>query len=212
MQKVYTAHDRWVPQTPEEDFTLPGYLPVSAAMISVEDTETGIPNIMPLVAWGFLNRLPLYLGVSICVNEYNNNYYVRGTYELMRKAMNFALNIPTEELRDAVSESGKLSRHKDPKVDKFKETGLTPGKGKNISSPHIVECPINYECEVRAIINMGSHDLFLGEVVGCFTDGEVTEVVTCEGNDHITMKKSDGSMMRLEWSTLMKKKTVKEEC
>ena len=125
---------------------------------------------MPLVGWGFLNRLPLYLGVAISVKEYNVDYYVRGTYELLRKTMDFALNIPTDRLREEVSESGRLSRHKNPAVDKFKETGLTALPGKRITSPHIAECPINYECQVRSIVNMGSHDLFLGEVVGAFTD------------------------------------------
>jgi flavin reductase (DIM6/NTAB) family NADH-FMN oxidoreductase RutF len=124
----------------------------------------------------------------------------------MRKAMNFSLNLPTEELREQITETGRLSRHKDPKVDKFKGAGLTALPGNRINSPHIKECPINYECEVRAIVNMGSHDLFLGEVVGCFTDGEVVEVVTKEGNDHIKMLKKDGTYTTLEWRTLLKRR------
>jgi flavin reductase (DIM6/NTAB) family NADH-FMN oxidoreductase RutF len=204
MAKFYTEHDRRLPRTPEEPFATPGYFPVSAALISVADPDSGIPNIMPLIGWGFLNRLPLLLGMAVCVEDYNNDYFPRGTGDLMRKTMDFALNIPTEDHRDIVTETGRLSRHKDPKVDKFKALGLVPGPGRRIKSPHIVECPINFECVVRGIINMGSHDLFLGEVVGCFTDGEVLECRTDKGNDFLTMKRDDGSILTLGWNTLMK--------
>jgi len=206
MAKIYTPHDRSLPKTPDEAFPTPGYLPVSAIMISVADPVTGIPNIMPAVGWGFLNRLPLLLGVAVNTKDYNNDYYPRGTHPILVNTMDFALNIPTEDLRDQVTRTGELSRHKDPTVDKFKETGLTPGPGKNIKSPHIVECPISYECKVIAIYNMGSHDLFMGEVVGCFTDGEVVECETIHGCDHISMKRDDGSILTLEWSTLLREK------
>jgi flavin reductase (DIM6/NTAB) family NADH-FMN oxidoreductase RutF len=205
-KKHYTPHDRSVPQSHDEAFVTPGYVPVSAALISVADLDSGVPNIMPLVAWGWYNRHPFLIGVSICVKEYNKNYYERGTYEIMRKSMNFALNIPTEKLRDKVTRSGELSRHKDPKVDKFKELGLTALPGIRIKSPHIAECPLSFECEVRTIVNLGSHDLFLGEVVGCVSDGEITEVKTVHGDDQISMKREDGSTLTLEWSTLMREK------
>ena len=206
MKKHYNPHDRSVPQSFEEPFKSPGYLPTSAALISVADLESGVPNIMPLTAWGWLNRLPFLIGVSICVKEYNVNYYERGTYEIMRNTMNFVLNIPTEAIRDKISRSAELSRHKDPKVDKFKELKWTALPGKRIQSPHIAECPLNFECEVRSIVNMGSHDLFLGEVVGVWSDGEIVEVETIHGDDHITMKRDDGSLLTLEWGTLMKEK------
>ncbi|MCE5252138.1 flavin reductase family protein [bacterium] len=206
MAKFYTPHDRRLPRTPEEPFPTPGYLPVSAVMISVADPITGIPNIIPVVGWGWLNRLPLIIGVAVNTKDYNNDYYPRGSHQLLINAMDFALNIPTEDLREKVTECGRLSRHKDPTVDKFKGAGLTAGPGKNIKSPHIVECPINYECKVIALYNMGSHDLFMGEVVGCFTDGEVVEVKTLQGEDFITMKRDDGSMLTLEWNTLLREK------
>ena len=204
MAKHYTSHDRSIPKSYDEAFPTPGYLPVSAIMISVADPDTGIPNIMPAVGWGFLNRHPLLLGVAVNVQDYNKDYYPRGTHPILKKTMDFALNIPTEDLREKVTEAGRLSRHKDATVDKFKAVGFTAGPGKNIKSPHIVECPINYECKVYGICNMGSHDLFLGEVVGCFTDGKVIDVKTLHGDDHISMQKEDGSILTLSWSTLLK--------
>ncbi len=204
MSKVYTEHSRKLPKSPEEAFVTPGYLPVSAIMISIADPVTGIPNIMPAVGWGWLNRHPFLVGVAVNTQDYNNDYYPRGSHEILTHVRDYALNIPTEDMRDKVTLCGQLSRHKDPKVDKFKEAGLTPGPGRRINSPHIVECPINYECVIVDIYEMGSHDLFVGEVVGCFTDGEVAEVVTEQGFDHITLKCPDGTTKTLEWSTLLK--------
>ncbi len=204
MAKVYTEHDRSLPKSNDEPFPTPGYLPVSAVLVSVADPDGGVPNIIPLTGWGFLNRLPLMLGIAINTTNYNKDYYLRGSLELLRKTMDFALNIPTEGMRDAITKTGSLSRYKDPKVDKFKEAGLTAGSGARIKSPHIVECPINYECVVRAIIPQGSHDLFLGEVVGCHTDGKIVSCQTSYGNDHILMEREDGSSLKLVWQTLMK--------
>lgn len=204
MAKVYTEHTRKLPESPEMAFPTPGYLPVSAIMISVADPDTGIPNIMPAVGWGWLNRHPLIIGVAVNTQDYNNDYFPRGTHPILMKVRDFVLNIPTEELRDKVTRCGELSRHKDPKVDKFKEAGLTAGQSRKINSPYIVECPISYECILVDVIQMGSHDLFMGEVVGCFTDGEVLEVQTVHGEDKISMKRDDGSILTLEWSTLLR--------
>lgn len=208
MAKVYTPHNRSLPESYETPFPTPGFLPTSAIMISVSDPNTGIPNIMPAVGWGWLNRLPLMLGIAVNTMDLNIDYYPRGSYDLLIETMDFALNIPTEDLRDKITECGRLSRHKDPQADKFKAAGLTPGPGKNIKSPHIVECPVNYECKVRALYNMGSHDLFLGEVVGCFTDGEVVSVELDHGRDVVVMKGNDGKRIELEWRTLAIRKEV----
>ena len=123
--KSTRPHDRSVPPRGQE-FDTPGFLPVTPALISVLDEETGIPNIMPSVGWGWLNRLPFYLGVAVSVQEITGDYFKRGTHELLRRAGDFALNVPTDRLREAVAACGRLSRAKDAVVDKFTETGLTP--------------------------------------------------------------------------------------
>lgn len=212
MGKFYTPFQNRLPESHEDEFPqVPGYLPVSAALIAVADPDSGVPNIMPLIAWSFINRYPLTLGISVCVKDYNFNYFVRGTYELLIKTMDFTLNIPSERLKDAVTRSGELSRSKDPGCDKFREIGLTPGESRRVKSPYIVECPISYECVVRSIIHLGSHDLFLGQVVGCFTEGRVLEVQTLEGEDHITMMIEGDEPLTLEWATLLKEKSGKDE-
>ncbi len=211
MPKHYTEHDRRIPQSPDEPFPTPGFFPATAVLISVADPDTGVPNIIPLIGWGPLNRDPLMLGIAVCVREYNRDYYVRGSGKLLRRAMDFVLNIPTKDQKDIITRCGELSRAKDPAVDKFKETGLTPAPGRRIKSPHIVECPVNYECVVRYIVNMGSHDLFLGEVVGCFTDGAILSCETLFGNDRYLMKLDDGRFEALTWTTTMGREYLEEE-
>ena len=203
MAKVYTPHDRSVPPRGQE-FDTPGFLPVTPALISVLDEETGIPSIMPAVGWGWLNRLPFYLGVAVSVQEITGDYFKRGTHELLRRARDFALNVPTDRLREAVAACGRLSRAKDAVVDKFRETGLTPLPGKRIKSPHIAECPISYECKVREVVSLGSHDLFLGEVVGCFTDGVVQPGrATAQGHSRIELVREDGGTTVLEFQGMV---------
>ncbi len=208
MSKIFTEHTRMLPESPETAFVTPGYLPVSAIMISVYDHDTKIPNIMPAVGWGWLNRHPFLVGVCVNTMGYNNDYYPRGTHPILMKTRDFVLNIPDESLRDKVTRCGQLSRAKDPKVDKFKEAGFTAGKSVKINSPHIVECPISYECILNDVYQMGSHDLFIGEVVGCHTAGKVVDVQTVHGNDQISMECEDGSVKTFEWSTLLREKGV----
>ena len=203
MAKIYTEHNRSIPPF-DQHFATPGFLPVTPALISVADDVTGIPNIMPAVGWGWLNRLPFYLGVAVSVEEHTLEYYKRGTHELLHRAKDFAVNFPTDRLREQVVECGRLSRGKDPAVDKFKETGLTAVPGRRIRSPHIAECPINYECRLGQIVRMGSHDLFLGEVVGCFTDGVVSEGRSpVHGGTRLELTRDDGSRLVLEFQGMI---------
>jgi flavin reductase (DIM6/NTAB) family NADH-FMN oxidoreductase RutF len=60
-------------------------------------------------------------------------------------------------------------------VDKFAEAGLTPVAAKAIGTAIIAECPVNLECKVAQVISLGSHDLFLGEIVAVHVDQEVMD-------------------------------------
>ena len=103
MAKFFTAHDRRIPQSPDESFPTPGFFPATAVLISVADPDTGVPNIIPLIGWGPLNRDPLMMGIAVCVREYNRDYYVRGSGKLLRRAMDFVLNIPTRDQKDIIT-------------------------------------------------------------------------------------------------------------
>jgi len=72
------------------------------------------------------------------------------------------VNIPSLAQAKATDWCGmKSGRH----VDKFAETGLTPGSALKVKCPIVLECPINIECTVQQALNLGSHTLFLAEVV-----------------------------------------------
>ena len=60
-------------------------------------------------------------------------------------------------------------------MDKFSATQLTPMAAEKVKSPLIKECPVNLECRVKQVIPLGSHDLFLGEVVAAHMDTEIQD-------------------------------------
>jgi flavin reductase (DIM6/NTAB) family NADH-FMN oxidoreductase RutF len=74
----------------------------------------------------------------------------------------FVVNVPTAKQREAVEICGTTSG-KD--TDKFAAAGLSRMPAVVVAAPLIVECPINLECQVRHVLPLGSHDLFVGEVV-----------------------------------------------
>ena len=61
------------------------------------------------------------------------------------------------------------------KVDKFQKCALTKAKAQKVSAPLIEECPINIECKVSDIISLGSHDMFLADIVGVNVDERLFE-------------------------------------
>jgi flavin reductase (DIM6/NTAB) family NADH-FMN oxidoreductase RutF len=87
----------------------------------------------------------------------------RYTFELLKETDNYSINIPTRELLKAIKICGSKSG-KD--VNKFDAAGLTPLKGKKISSYIIEECPVNLECKVVHKVDLqGTHVWFIGEIV-----------------------------------------------
>jgi flavin reductase (DIM6/NTAB) family NADH-FMN oxidoreductase RutF len=61
------------------------------------------------------------------------------------------------------------------KLDKFSTTQLTSMTAEKVKAPLIKECPVNLECRVKQVISLGSHDLFLGEVVAAHMDTEIQD-------------------------------------
>lgn len=62
--------------------------------------------------------------------------------------------------------------------DKWKETGLTPVKGVKVGCPYIDESPLNIECRVKEIVKLGSHDMFIADVVNVLADDSLIDPVT----------------------------------
>jgi flavin reductase (DIM6/NTAB) family NADH-FMN oxidoreductase RutF len=128
-------------------------LPTPAALIScVADGQR--PNIITLGECYMLALDPLVVGISIRPSRYS--------HRLISESREFVVNFPTAEMAAAVDFCGMASG---AKVDKFAGAGLTPDPAEVVAAPLIRECPLNLECRVRDVLKMGSHDVFIGDVV-----------------------------------------------
>lgn len=128
--------------------------PLPAAMVSV-GTEDGRTNILTIAWTGTICTNPPMLYISVRPERYS--------YHMIKESGEFVVNLTTEALAKATDYCGVRSG-KD--VDKWKETGLTCGKANALSyAPIIEECPVNIECRVTEVKELGSHHMFLAEVV-----------------------------------------------
>ena len=91
----------------------------------------------------------------------------RHSYEIIRRTGEFVINLTTRDMARATDWCGVRSGRD---CDKFRETGLTPAAAAHVAAPLIEESPVNIECRVKQIIPLGSHDLFLADVVGIEVD------------------------------------------
>jgi len=137
-----------------------------AVMVSCTDAN-GRPNIITLAWAGVLCSDPPMVGLGIRPSRYSHG--------IIAKTGEFVVNLPSRKEFDATDFCGV---HSGREVDKFAATGLTPVKGELVQAPLIQECPVNLECKVRQIINLGSHDLFIGEVVRVHApEGDLAEIL-----------------------------------
>ncbi|MBD3405502.1 MAG: flavin reductase family protein [Candidatus Lokiarchaeota archaeon] len=139
-----------------------GVIPCPVILLSVEGGLK--PNIITLSWVANVCSKPPSVAVGIRPERYS--------YDLVKEAGNFVLNIPAEEQFEAAKLCGTKSGRD---IDKFAECGFHAVPSSKISSPLIEECPINLECEVREVISPGVHDLFIAEVVAFHMDESVTE-------------------------------------
>lgn len=131
--------------------------PVPIAMVSCGDE---LKSNITTIAWtGIINSEPPLVYVSIRPS--------RHSYSIIKESREFAINIPDEKLVVAADFCGTKSGKE---IDKFKEAKLTKEKAKIVKAPLIKECPINIECKLKEIKHLGSHDMFIGEIVAVNAD------------------------------------------
>ena len=138
-----------------KQFWKPGNMlyPVPAVMISC-GREGETPNIIT-VAWaGTISSSPAMVSISIRPERYS--------YDIIKETGEFVVNLVTKDLVFATDYCGVKSGRD---IDKFKQMKLTPTRSQIVKAPGIDESPVNIECKVIDIIPLGSHDMFLGEVV-----------------------------------------------
>lgn len=134
--------------------------PVPAVMVTCGPFSK--PNIITLAWVGTICSDPPMIGISIRPSRFSHG--------LVKQQLEFAVNLPTVDLVRVTDYCGVVSGRK---VDKFAVTGLTPLRGQATDVALIDECPVNIECKVTQIIPLGSHDLFLGQVVAVQADGSL---------------------------------------
>ena len=103
----------------------------------------------------------------------------RHSYPIIKETGEFVINLTTADMARATDWCGVRSG-KD--YDKAKETGLTYGPSVNVKAPIIMESPLSIECKVKQIIPLGSHDMFLAEVVNVQADDRYLNPETGEWN------------------------------
>lgn len=143
-----------------KQFWKPGNMlyPVPAVMVSCA-RESEKPNILT-VAWaGTICTNPPMVSISVRPERYS--------YDIIKETKEFVVNLTTKELAFATDYCGVKSGRD---VDKFKETGLTPSTSNVIKAPGIMESPVNIECKVVYLLELGSHHMFIAKVVSVDVD------------------------------------------
>ncbi|MDF2486308.1 MAG: hypothetical protein K0R46_2476 [Herbinix sp.] len=132
--------------------------PIPAVMVSCSSPKHK-DNIITIAWAGTICSSPAMVSISIRKERYS--------YDIIKESGEFIINLVTKELVKKADYCGVRSGRE---VDKFKELKLTPMKGSQVSTSGIAESPVNIECIVKQIIPLGSHDMFLAEVVGVTVD------------------------------------------
>lgn len=134
--------------------------PVPAVMVSVTDKE-GKSNIIT-VAWaGTVCTNPPMVSISVRPSRYS--------YQILEETGEFVINLTNESLVKACDYCGVVSGRD---VDKFAKTGLTPIPMEHVHAMGIEESPVNMECKITEKRELGSHTMFIAEVVGVTVDDQ----------------------------------------
>ena len=131
--------------------------PLPAVMVSCGTMEKA--NIITVAWTGILNTNPATVYISVRPTRYS--------YQIIKEQKEFVINLTNKELVQATDWCGVKTG---AKVDKFKEMHLHKEKAKFLSCPMIQESPVSIECRVKEIIPLGSHDMFLAEVLAINAD------------------------------------------
>jgi flavin reductase (DIM6/NTAB) family NADH-FMN oxidoreductase RutF len=119
----------------------------------------GRPNVMTAAWSGVVCSEPPCLAVGIRTS--------RLTYEGIMANQAFTVNYPTAKLAKIVDYIGLVSGRDH---DKFAETGLTPAAGTAVKAPYVDQCPVIAQCRVIKSLELGTHTLFVGEIVDILAD------------------------------------------
>lgn len=131
--------------------------PVPPTLVTCSDGEHD--NVLTVAWTGIVNTQPPKTYISVRPSRYS--------YNIIKKSGVFAINLVTRSLVRSADTCGVYTG---AKVDKFKKCGLTREGASEIACPVIAESPLCLECRVTDIIPLGSHDMFLADIVAVDVD------------------------------------------
>lgn len=132
--------------------------PLPAVMVSSGATPEEY-NVMTVSWTGTICTNPPMCYVSIRPERYS--------YDIIKRNGCFVINLTNKDLAKATDFCGVRSGRDG---DKFKLAGITPGKAEIVSAPTVEESPVSIECRVKEIVPLGSHDMFIADVVNVLVD------------------------------------------
>ena len=179
--------------------------PLPAVMVSCGTMEES--NIITVAWTGIINTDPAMCYISVRPT--------RHSYEMIKKNGEFVINLTTKDLAYATDWCGVKTG---AKVDKFKEMKLTKEKANFVNCPKIKESPVSVECRVKEIRELGSHHMFVAEILGINADEKYInengafdiskcDLIAYSNGNYYSLGKKIG---RFGFSVQKKKKTAKK--
>lgn len=179
--------------------------PLPAVMVSCGTMEES--NIITVAWTGIINTDPAMCYISVRPT--------RHSYEMIKKTGEFVINLTTKDLAYATDWCGVKTG---AKVDKFKDMKLTKEKANFVNCPMIKESPVSVECKVKEIRELGSHHMFVAEILGINADEKYInengafdiskcDLIAYSNGNYYSLGKKIG---RFGFSVQKKKKTAKK--
>jgi flavin reductase (DIM6/NTAB) family NADH-FMN oxidoreductase RutF len=128
--------------------------PVPVVLVSCGGIREWKPNLITIAWIGSVCSDPPMLSISVRPERYS--------HDIIKSTGEFVVNVPSADQAKSTDWCGVVSGRD---TDKFSATGLTPAPAVKVGCPIVAECPLNIECRVRKTLPLGSHTLFLAQVV-----------------------------------------------
>jgi flavin reductase (DIM6/NTAB) family NADH-FMN oxidoreductase RutF len=136
--------------------------PVPPVMVTVGDMEAS--NIITIGWTGILATKPPKTYISVRPERFS--------HAILKEKREFVINLASKSLCRAVDYAGIYTGKK---VDKFKECSLTKIPSETVACPTIAECPVSIECRVSEILEMGTHDVFIADILTVTCRGDIVD-------------------------------------
>ncbi len=149
--------------------------PLPVVLVSCGETPEEY-NVLTIAWTGTLSSEPPMCYISVRPS--------RHSYEIIKRTGEYVINLTTEELARATDWCGVQSGKK---VNKWEKMGLTPAPATIVKAPIIAEAPVNIECKVKEVMNLGSHHMFISDVVNVIADDRYIDPET----GAFSLKKAD---------------------